>query len=225
MTRESSGRRPLLAAVAVVALLAGVSLAVLPWLSELTDPAWVRARIESFGPFAPAAFVTLQATQVVVAPIPGQVLGGVAGLLFGTLAGAAYSLLGVVLGSALAFALARRFGRPWLERTLHRRTLARWDRFVQRTGQAGLFVLFLLPTFPDDLLCFVAGVSDIEGRRFLTLVAVGRAPSFLAVAYAGEHVGDGALGPASLVLTLLTLSSLVVLYEKEAIVAALSARV
>jgi uncharacterized membrane protein YdjX (TVP38/TMEM64 family) len=48
--------------------------------------------------------------------------------------------------------------------------------------------VFLLPTFPDDAICFVAGLSEIRTRRFLVLLVVGRLPSFAAVALAGDQL-------------------------------------
>jgi len=85
---------------------------------QLTDPAWLRTRVAALGSLAPLAFVTLQTAQVVLAPIPGQLLGGVGGYLFGTLRGTAYSMAGVLLGSALVFAIARWYGRPYVERVV-----------------------------------------------------------------------------------------------------------
>lgn len=190
----------------------------------LTDPAWLEARLSGLGAFAPVAFVALQAGQVVVAPIPGQVLGGAAGYLFGAVHGAVYSLVGVLLGSAVVFWLSRRYGRPYVERVIHDRTLAKWDRFLQRSGPAGLFVLFLLPTFPDDLLCFVAGLSDLRASTFLVLVAVGRAPSFVAVAYAGTRLSDGRLLETAVVVAALVVLSLVVFDTKDRLTTLLDRR-
>jgi uncharacterized membrane protein YdjX (TVP38/TMEM64 family) len=74
----------------------------------------------------------------------------------------------------------------------------------------GLFVLFLLPTFPDDVLCFVVGLTDIRFRTFLILVAVGRTPTFVTAVYAGTRLADGALVGFALVLTALAVTSAVV---------------
>jgi len=185
------------------ALLGGVVLltvAVHHLVPRATDPVWLRARIAALGPYAPLAFVALQTAQVVLAPVPGQLLGGVGGYLFGTVRGTVYSMAGVLLGSALVFAVARRYGRPYVERVVDADALDRWDGLVDRTGVAGLFVCFLLPTFPDDLLCFVAGLTDIRFRTFLALVLVGRTPSFLAVAYAGGALSGGDVVTAAAVV-------------------------
>lgn len=157
---------------AVVCLVGGGAVAVRLLLPGVADPARVGAHLDGLGPLAPVAFVVLQTVQVVLAPIPGQTLAGVGGYLFGTLWGAVYSMVGVVLGSAVVFLATRRFGRPYVERVVDPSALTRWDEFVDRAGVPGLFVLFLLPTFPDDVLCFVAGLTDVRFRTFLALVVV-----------------------------------------------------
>jgi uncharacterized membrane protein YdjX (TVP38/TMEM64 family) len=116
---------------------------------------------------------------------------------------------GVTLGSATVFLATRRYGRPYVERVVAIDTLTKWDEFVETTGVYGLFVLFLLPTFPDDVLCFVAGLSDLRLRTFLALVIVGRGTSFVAVAYAGTRLADGdGLTFALLVSALAVLSAI-----------------
>lgn len=217
--RSASARRSVLGrAGLVVGTLVLVTVGVQGLFPQLTDPGWVRATVAGFGPFAPLAFVCLQTAQVILAPIPGQMLAGVGGYLFGPLRGTVYSMAGVLLGSAAVFVVSRAYGRPYVERVLDTATVDRWDGVVDRVGVPGLFVLFLLPTFPDDLLCAVAGCTDIRLRRFLTLVLVGRTPSFLAVAYAGGELSDGRLVGAVAVVSLLCLVSGLVYVTRHRIV-------
>lgn len=201
--RRSALGRTAAAAVALVLVVAGLHLAV----PQVTDPAWLRRTVARFGPFAPLAFVALQTAQVVLAPIPGQLLAGVGGYLFGPLAGTAYSMAGVLAGSTVVFLAARRYGRPYVERVLAPAAVERWDEVVERGGLSGIFLLFLLPTFPDDLLCAVVGLTDVRLRTFLAVVLVGRTPSFLAVAYAGGRLAGGAVTTALAVLAVLTLAT------------------
>jgi uncharacterized membrane protein YdjX (TVP38/TMEM64 family) len=92
---------------------------------------------------------------------------------------------------------------------------------VARAGVPGLFVLFLLPVFPDDLLCFVAGLTEIRLGTLLTLVVVGRTPSFAAAAYAGSRAADGAPLRVGIVLAGLAVVSLAVYVARDRIVATL----
>jgi len=207
--------------IAVVCLVGGGAVVVQMVLPGVTDPDWIEYQLNGLGPVAPVAFVALQTAQVIFAPIPGQLLAGVGGYLFGAWLGAGYSMVGVVVGSTVVFLVSRRFGRSYAERVIEQSALRRWDAFVDRGGVPALFVCFLLPTFPDDLLCFVAGLTDLRLRRFLVLVVVGRTPTFVAVAYAGTRLSDGVLGQFALVVTVLTLGSVAVYATRDRILARL----
>jgi uncharacterized membrane protein YdjX (TVP38/TMEM64 family) len=180
-------------AVARVALVAAVALGAV-WVLHsvapaLFDPTRVRRSVRAFGPLAPVAFVGLQAAQVVLAPVPGQTLAVVGGYLFGPVAGSVYSVLGVTIGSWVVFVASRRLGRPFVERVLADELLDRFDAFVQDRGVAGLFLVFLLPTFPDDAICALAGLTDLRLRTLVGLVVVGRTPTFVLAAVAGDGLG------------------------------------
>lgn len=209
--RSAAARRQtVLVGLGLVVGLALVSWAVLAHAPFLLDLAWIRGRVVAAGPLAPVVFVLVQTLQVVVAPVPGQVLAGVGGYLFGGVAGALYSMTGVLLGSLIAFELARRYGRPFVERVVDPDTLARVDGFAAAHGRVGLFLAFLLPTFPDDLLCFLAGVSEVRLRDLLVLVLVGRAPSFVLAAYAGQGAAAGRYWLAVAVLAVLAVVTVIV---------------
>jgi len=214
-------RDTILRIVAVLCLVGGGMMMLQTLLPGVTDPDWIRHQLGTLGPVAPVAFVALQAGQVILAPIPGQMLAGVGGYLFGIGLRAGYSMIGVVIGSTVVFLASRRFGRSYAERVVNQAALQRWDTFINNSAIAALFVCFLLPTFPDDLLCFVAGLTDLRLRRFLTLVVVGRTPTFVAVAFAGTQPADGMFGQFIFALSVLTLSSVAVYLTRDHIVARL----
>ena len=139
----------------------------------------VRQFVTGFGPWAPAAIVLLHVAQVLLAPIPGQAVDAASGYLFGALWGTLYSLVGVTVGSAMAMALARRFGRPLVERWVKPQTLERLDRYSQERGVLFLFLIFLFPFLPDDAACFLAGLTPLPLPELIVLAALGRLPGLL----------------------------------------------
>ena len=208
-------------ALTVLALLGGgfvaVTVSLWAFAPQVFDPVWLRNRIETTDAAAPVVFVLLQTVQVVFAPIPGQVLGTVGGYLFGSVLGTVYSMLGVTIGSTIVFVASRRYGRPFVARVLTDDALTRVDAFVDAYGAPGLFVAFLLPTFPDDAICLVAGLTTIRFRTFLVLLLVGRTPTFLAAAYAGTALANGRVDRFLLVLVGLLLVSTAVYYLRSRI--------
>lgn len=176
--------------VAVVVLAAGV-IVVREYLPLLSDPAALRETIAGYGPAAPLVFVCLQALQVLIAPIPGQVLGLASGYLFGAAAGTVYSLLGATIGSAVAFTLARRLGRPFVEAVIHVEVLETFDELVDRDGTVAMFLIFLIPGLPDDAVCLLGGLTRISIPRLVALSIVGRLPGYLLLNLAGAGAAEG----------------------------------
>lgn len=147
---------------------------------------WVRGR----GPWAPLAIIALQVGQVLLAPIPGQVVNAAAGFLFGTLLGTLYSLLGTVTGSLIAFVLARAYGRPFVERLVPHQTLAWLDAGAQRRGLFFFTLVFLLPFLPDDLACFAAGLTPIPIPALMAVAITARTPGILVSSWLGANAGE-----------------------------------
>jgi uncharacterized membrane protein YdjX (TVP38/TMEM64 family) len=130
--------------------------------------------IKSFDPYDQVAFMAVQIFQVVVAPIPGEVTGFIGGYLYGPVMGTLYSTIGLTLGSWLAFGLAHFFGLPLVEKFVKPELVQKFDRFMRKKGALYAFILFLIPGFPKDSLCYVIGLSHIPVGTFLVIVVAGR---------------------------------------------------
>lgn len=135
--------------------------------------------VRGWGLWAPAVFLLIQAAQVIAAPIPGNITAMAGGLLFGWGKGFLLSSLGLLIGSVAAFWLGRYFGKPLVLRLVGPHNYERYQGVIARKGIWVLFVIFLIPFFPDDALCLLAGMSPIPFSVFLLLVVVGRLPGML----------------------------------------------
>lgn len=123
---------------------------------------------------AVSIFIGLQALQVVAAPVPGEVTGFVGGMLFGKLGGVVYSSIGLTIGSWLAFMIARLAGRPFVEKVVDPETIKRYDYVMRHKGLFLAFLLFLIPGFPKDLLCYMLGLGHMSQQNFLIVSTTGR---------------------------------------------------
>ncbi|OGW54585.1 MAG: hypothetical protein A2Z46_03305 [Nitrospirae bacterium RBG_19FT_COMBO_55_12] len=119
-------------------------------------------------------FIGLQILQVVAAPIPGEVSGFVGGMFFGKVWGILFSTIGLTLGSWLAFNLARLMGRPLVEMAVSAETIRRYDYVMKHKGLFLSFLMFLIPGFPKDLLCYLLGLGHMSQRAFLMVSTSGR---------------------------------------------------
>src|SRR5262249_55548448 len=115
--------------VAVLVVTVWIGLADTPAVRSLiqlyTDPAFLRAHLQVWGSWGPLVFIALQALQVVVAPIPGEVTGFLGGFLFGQWIGLGYSMVGLTAGSLFAFAVGRWLGAAFVQRLVSAEV---WDR-------------------------------------------------------------------------------------------------
>ncbi|HUL31723.1 MAG TPA: TVP38/TMEM64 family protein [Thermodesulfobacteriota bacterium] len=143
------------------------------------DPHQLKKVIRSYGPYAPLAYILLQITQVVIAPIPGGAIEFLGGYLFGVRAGFVYSMIGLILGSWLAFSLARIFERIAVEKFVSEETRKKFEYLVEHGGVILSFILFLLPGFPKDALCYILGLTPMHLGLFLIISTVGRIPGTL----------------------------------------------
>ncbi len=125
-------------------------------------------------PYDELIFILLQILQVVAAPIPGELSGFIGGYLYGPLWGTIYSTIGLTLGSWLAFMLARFFGEPLLEKVVKKEVFEKFNHFMEHKGLFVSFLLFLIPGFPKDYLCYIMGVSRIPALTFIIISTIGR---------------------------------------------------
>lgn len=142
------------------------------------DRAEFQAYIATFGGWAPAAFILASFLQVTFIPIPGAVTIVAGSFLFGFGWSFLYSYIGMMAGAILAFWLGRWIGRPfvdWLSGGKEK-TDALLAKLKNKQNVV-LFFMFLLPFFPDDLLCSVAGILPMHFLTFLFMQIITRATS------------------------------------------------
>lgn len=148
----------------------------------------------SLGPYSAVTLVLFQASQVVLPPVPAELIGIVAGYLYGAWFGFLLSTIGLILGSWVVFELARVLGRPFVERTMSARALTRLGFFASNWGAVTCFVLFALPGFPKDYLCGLLGMSRMRFATFMILASLGRMPATYVLALQGAKFhGQGYL--------------------------------
>jgi uncharacterized membrane protein YdjX (TVP38/TMEM64 family) len=166
--------------------------------------------IRDAGALGPIVYILLQIAQVVVAPIPGQVVGIVGGYLFGWW-GFLLSMIGGCLGYYIIFKIARRFGRPLVERIFKKEQIKKFDYVTESKGPFLLFLIFVLPLFPDDMICYLAGLTKAPIKSLMLAAVAGRIPGFLISNLAG--MGLGANNMSILVFTIIgTLAIFAVAY-------------
>jgi uncharacterized membrane protein YdjX (TVP38/TMEM64 family) len=178
-----------LAVVAVIAILATVFIG--RWLGSFSDDSF-RDYIRSFGPAGWLVLLGLQFLQVFIALIPGELLETGAGYAFGPVWGTLICYAGVAMASALVFLLTRRFGVKLVEVFISREKINQLSFLrTERKRNTLVFLLFLIPGTPKDLLTYFVGLTDMKLGSFLLISLIARLPSVLSSTAGGHLLGEG----------------------------------
>src|SRR5437870_7267652 len=165
----AGARRSLIIGVAVSALALGLC----AWLIVTDAPAYrfvvrlyedkqlMHAMLNRWGVLAPVVFIAIQALQVIIAPIPGEVTGLLGGFVFGPWLGFFYSTIGLTIGSLGAFAVGRWLGAAFVQGLVAPQVWERMGFLVEAEGAILGFIIYLIPGLPKDIVCYLFGVSPM----------------------------------------------------------------
>lgn len=182
------------------------------WISLLLNP---EKLAEVIGPYGPAGVITGQLVQVIIAPIP-PVTPVASGILYGPWYGMILSVIGAAAGSVLAVFLSRRYGRPVVEKFVSDSVMERFDSLTEKTGFTPFVILFVLPGFPDDALCFIAGLTKLNWRLLALIASLGRIPGILMLTTTGHSLAEADVILFSFASTLIiSISLLSIRYREE----------
>lgn len=158
--------------VCILALLVGLyftkKYGLLDKFSSIND---FRTYVEGFREYAVPVFILIQFLQVVVLPVPSFITVTAGVLMFGPFLGGVYSCIGIIVGSLIAFFIGRILGKKAIEKILGKDKLQKGLDLVKGKEKILLVFAFLFPFFPDDLLCFVAGITSV-GSVFFTVMII-----------------------------------------------------
>lgn len=130
--------------------------------------------LEGAGAWMGIAYIVLQFLQVLILPIPSFVSVAVGVALFGAVKTLIFSYLAIVPASIIAFFVGRKLGTKAVVWMIGKDTLEKWQKKLKGKDNLILSTMFLLPLFPDDILCFVAGLSSMSNKYFIVMILICR---------------------------------------------------
>jgi len=156
------------------------------------DPAVLKSWIIDFGAYHILMFILVQIIQVIIFIIPGELVEIGAGYLFGTTLGSIYSILGIAIGSAVSFMIARFLGYDFVKKVVPKQMFNTLKDFINKDERSGtvLFLLFFIPGTPKDALAYFAGITPISYMKFILISMFARLPAIVFSAYIGANIGD-----------------------------------
>ncbi len=162
-----------------------------PLIRTVSNPQEFRDWIRDKGMWAQTVMVGLVMLQIVLSFIPGEPFELGAGYAFGAWEGMALCLIGSVLASVLIFVLVRKYGMKLLTIFFEEEKIRSLPIFHKRHQLEWLvFILFLIPGVPKDLVTYAVGLTDLPLHMFLILSTVARIPSVLSSTLTGSYLGE-----------------------------------
>jgi uncharacterized membrane protein YdjX (TVP38/TMEM64 family) len=216
---------------AVASFLLAASLIIVVWLVVTDAPLvrhlvrlyqdkyFMRDSVAAWGWMAPLIFIGIQALQVIISPIPGEITGPVGGALFGTTWGLIYSTIGLTIGTLICFGLGRLWGEPLIRPWLSEHNWSRMNFIMEAEGAILCFILYLIPGFPKDIISYLFGISPMPFWLFALVSTIGRIPGTWISSYFGAHVGEHQYVYAAVFIALVTAVCLPLYYYRHQIVA------
>jgi len=121
----------------------------------------IRAVVESGGMFSFLIFILFQILQTTILQIPAFIITVAGALIFGRWEAFFISYVAVMIGSIIMFWIGRKAGKRFLGWIVGKEDVAVWKKRLSH-GKYLYFLMMLFPMFPDDILCVVAGMTNIS---------------------------------------------------------------
>lgn len=196
-------RQPLLKACFLITACAAVIITVIAVLTNLaglneypTDGEKIERLIEiirSTEEWGMVVFVLIQILQVVILPLPAVVCYVPGSNIWGPLTATLLASAGVLAGSLIAYAIGRFLGKRAAEWIAGKEAVDKYASYIGNRGKVIFLLMQILPFFPDDILCVVAGLTAMSFPFFLAAMVLVR-PAIIAL-YC--YLGTGTIIPFS----------------------------
>ncbi len=182
----------------------------------LNNPELLKTTILRFGILAPLAVILLQAFQTTISIIPSQLTTIIAGFLFGPLWGLIYSIIGAFFGSATIFLISRKYGTRLALHLFEKSDISHFHHLFQQKKSSALLLARITPLFPNDLVSFGAGLTNINFWRFNLFSTIGFAVQMTILSYFGSELAQGTISiPLILISIAVSLLFLIVIFKHQ----------
>ena len=142
----------------------------------------------------------LQVAQIFLIIVPGEPIEILAGMCYGSIGGTIFIMISACIISTTIFFLVRKFGRKFVYDFKKKKKVRKIEnhKLFQNPKKIEMimFILFLIPGTPKDLLVYIAGLLPIKPLKFVVISTFARFPSVISSTLAGENlaVGDWKMG-------------------------------
>ncbi len=187
--------------IVFIALVAFISIKYGPGIIKIIrNPDRFRDFLASYKSISILVFIFFQILQVVIAAIPGEFTQLAGGYVYGTLFGTIYSTVGILLGAIIAFYASRLIGFRLVKDLVPEKNLEKFNFLINNPkSEITMFILFLIPGTPKDILVYLAGLTPIKPSYFFVIFIVARFPFILVSSFVGAHIKEQNYLPVAII--------------------------
>ena len=182
----------------VIAVIVLALIYIFPIVKELTTSEGqqqFKEKIDSLGFLGMAVLFGLQVAQIFLVLIPGEPIEILAGACYGTVGGFFFIAISSALISSMVILLVRKLGIKFVYAFCSKERIDKIQnsKIFKNSQKIELimFLLFLIPGTPKDLLVYIAALLPIKPLRFVAVSTLARIPSILSSTIAGDRLIAG----------------------------------
>lgn len=198
----------------ILAILAVIFICILgycigrPLVHFVSEPEKFQLWVEEKGILGVLAFMGMNILQVLLAVIPGGPFEIGAGYAFGVVKGSLICDIAMTIASVIIFLFVKKFGLRFVELFVSKEKIES-VKFLKssKRSESIIFLLFLVPGTPKDLLSYLVGLTDMKLSHWIFICCVGRLPAIFLSALSGS-----ALSSASYHLAIILFVAIIMLY-------------
>ena len=155
-------------------------------LQQLTSFEDLRQLILGFGGWGILTYIVINLLQCIVIPVPTTLTDLVGTAIYGPFVAFLYATIGVIIGSSIAFVIGRYCSRPVINWIFGKEKIDKYQNILKNRTGIILFLTLILPLFPDDLICMLAGISEISYPKFLIISIIARSVGLAVISFFGS---------------------------------------
>jgi uncharacterized membrane protein YdjX (TVP38/TMEM64 family) len=177
-------------------------------IGQLNNTEDLMIMLEAHKGIAFLILIGLQMLQIVICMLPGQPIQFASSYLYGFWQGYLISIIGAIIGTVVTYNIAKFLGKDALHILFGEKRVNEYMRKLN-SGKAYIIILliYLIPGIPKDLMCYVAGLSEIKIRPFIIISTIGRTPGIMGSLLMGSMLeNENYLGLAIMVLIAIIIS-------------------
>lgn len=130
-------------------------------------------------------YVLIQFIQVLSVPIPSMIITLTGVAIYGPFLASVLCSIGVLMGSYCSFFVGKLFGYKIVKWIVGENNAIKYANIIEKKGRFFLIIAFLLPLFPDDILCLISGITTMKFKHFFWIALITRPIGVICMSYFG----------------------------------------